>query len=157
MLPINATYQWHLSTAYFAEIFSGLSTLILLHQGPHLVAHPMGQMDSSEMGDKAPAERLLFMARIPMDSFLKMIFSLPDEDLEDYMKENLFFIDESTRVSLFEELMQMVADLVHGEDLAERLIAERAEKVAGLMNPYDDHQLRGLIRFNTLALDNKTE
>jgi len=92
-----------------------------------------------------------------VEHFLKMLFSLPDSDLDDYLEENLVFMEEATRVNLFEELMQMVSDSLNDEDLTERRIAERAEKIAELINPYDDHQLRGLIRFNTLALGNERE
>ncbi len=92
-----------------------------------------------------------------MDHFLKMLFSLPDSDLESYIEENLVFIDEATRINLFEELMQLVSDSLIEEEATELRIAERAEKISELINPYDDHKLRGLIRFNTLALSENFE
>lgn len=102
-------------------------------------------------------QTLDFALRLKVDHFLKKLFSLPDSDLDSYIEENLVFMDEATRVNLFEELMQMVSDSLNDEDVAERRIAERAEKIAEFINPYDDHQLRGLIRFNTLALDDERE
>ncbi len=92
-----------------------------------------------------------------MDHFLNMLFSIPDQDLGRFLEDQLVFIDESKRVGLFEELMEMVCESFDEEDLVARRIAERAERIADLMNPYNDHQLRGLIRFNTLALSEETD
>jgi hypothetical protein len=92
-----------------------------------------------------------------LEHFIKTLFSLSNDEIEEHINHNLVFMDESSRVELYGELMQMAADLLENEASNDSKIAERAEFIAGFINPFDDHKLRGLIRFNTLALDESSE
>jgi hypothetical protein len=82
------------------------------------------------------------------------LFSMNDADFSDWASREVASWSEEQRVDTFELLMEMACDFLHqpGEDSAR--MALRAEIAASLIVPYDDHSLRGRIRFNSNFQEN---
>jgi len=89
-----------------------------------------------------------------MYHIIEKIFSLFGSDLESYLNQAILYLSEEERADCFEILMETAADLLSSPNPVDLKLAEKAEFAASMLVPYDDHSLRGRIRFNDL--DNKS-
>ncbi len=85
-----------------------------------------------------------------MQTIIEKILTLSRLDLTDYLDDVNQFLTEDERADCFETLMEMVSELILSGDSEDAALAEKAEFAASLLVPYDDHSLRGRIRFNKL-------
>lgn len=89
-----------------------------------------------------------------MESLLANLYSKSDHDFAEWISHEVLLWREEQRIETFELLMSMVCDFLGQADEQSCEMALKAEFAASLIVPYDDHSLRGRIRFNTIFQKN---
>jgi hypothetical protein len=89
-----------------------------------------------------------------MESLLANLYSKSESDFAEWISHEVLLWTEDQRIETFDLLMSMVCDFLEQPNDQGGEMALKAEFAASLIVPYDDHSLRGRIRFNTIFQKN---